>query len=193
MAGVGYAPCRPMIAEDVRDLQRGTRQQRRGLRGRLDRRDEVLEWAGDLADRTDGDAGVSVYSSRLTGRNRRLPTRSTNPSGTKALRPKRQGQPATGCSSTFACLGLRASFVLITKHQSGSWNGSVQFARHIRLADSTNEHWVHYRPGETVKSAPCVCRRCREPSRQCYWRASADNRQGLGRRRPPHSQQPKCR
>ncbi len=58
MAGIGDTPCRSMIAEDVRDLQRGTRQQRRGLRGRLERRDELLEWAGDLAERLEGDTGV---------------------------------------------------------------------------------------------------------------------------------------
>ena len=58
MAGIGDAPCRPVIAEDVRDLQRGTGQARRGLRGRLHRRDELLEWAGDLAQRFEGDAGV---------------------------------------------------------------------------------------------------------------------------------------
>ena len=46
-----------MIAEDVRDLQRGTGQQRRGLRRRPDR-DELLEWAGDLPERLEGDTGV---------------------------------------------------------------------------------------------------------------------------------------
>ena len=58
MTGIGDAPRRSVIAEDVRDLQRGTGQQRRGLRGRLDRRDEVLEWTGDLAERLEGDTGV---------------------------------------------------------------------------------------------------------------------------------------
>src|SRR6266446_2205714 len=58
MAGIGDAPCRSMIAEDVRDLQRRTGQQCRGLRGWLDRRDELLEWAGDLAQRLEGDTGV---------------------------------------------------------------------------------------------------------------------------------------
>ncbi len=58
MAGIGDTPCRSMIAEDVRDLQRGTRQQRRGLRGRLDRRDELLERVGDLAERLEGDTSV---------------------------------------------------------------------------------------------------------------------------------------
>src|SRR6266481_3255903 len=59
MAGIGDAPCRSMFAEDVRDLQRRTGQQCRGLRGWLDRRDELLEWAGDLAQRLEGDAGVT--------------------------------------------------------------------------------------------------------------------------------------
>ena len=58
MAGIGDAPRRSMIAEDVRDLERGTGQGRRSLRGRLDRCDEVLEWAGDLAQRLEGDTGV---------------------------------------------------------------------------------------------------------------------------------------
>ncbi len=58
MAGIGDAPYRSMVAEDVRDLQRGTGQQCRGLRGRLDRRDELLERAGDLAERLEGDTGV---------------------------------------------------------------------------------------------------------------------------------------
>ena len=34
------------------------RGKRRGLRGRLDRRDELLERAGDLAERLEGDTGV---------------------------------------------------------------------------------------------------------------------------------------
>ena len=58
MAGIGDAPRRSVIAEDIRDLERGTGQQRRGLRGRFDRRDEVLEWAGDLAERLEGDTSV---------------------------------------------------------------------------------------------------------------------------------------
>jgi hypothetical protein len=58
MAGIGDAPCWSTLAEDVRDLQRGTRQQRRGLRGRLHRRDELFEWAGDLTERLEGDAGI---------------------------------------------------------------------------------------------------------------------------------------
>ena len=44
-----------MIAQDVRDLQRGMGQVRRGLRGRLHRRDELPEGAGDLAERLEGD------------------------------------------------------------------------------------------------------------------------------------------
>src|SRR5437899_5066616 len=58
MAGIGSAPCRSVIAEDVRDLRRGTGQRRRGLRGRLHRRDELLERAGDLAERLEGDVGI---------------------------------------------------------------------------------------------------------------------------------------
>ena len=58
MAGIGNAPRRSMIAEDVRDLERGTGQGRRGLRGWLERRDEVLEWAGDLAKRLERDTSV---------------------------------------------------------------------------------------------------------------------------------------
>ena len=58
MAGIGDAPRRSVIAEDVRDLERGTGQGRRGLRGWLERRDEVLEWAGDLAERLEGDTSV---------------------------------------------------------------------------------------------------------------------------------------
>jgi hypothetical protein len=54
MAGIGDAPCRSVIAEDARDLQRGTGQQRRGLCGRPHRRDELLERAGDLAERDTG-------------------------------------------------------------------------------------------------------------------------------------------
>ena len=34
MAGIGLAPCRTMIAEDIRNLQPWTRQQRRALGGR---------------------------------------------------------------------------------------------------------------------------------------------------------------
>jgi hypothetical protein len=58
MAGIGDAPRRSMIAEDVRNLQRGTGQVRRGLRGRLHRRDGLLERAGDFAKRLEGDTGV---------------------------------------------------------------------------------------------------------------------------------------
>jgi hypothetical protein len=58
MTGIGDAPRRSVIAEDVRDLQRGTGQGCRGLRWRFERRDEVLEWTGDLAERLEGDTGV---------------------------------------------------------------------------------------------------------------------------------------
>ena len=53
MAGVGSAPCRAMAAEDIRDLQSGTRHARRALSGRL----TLLELRGDMFqrahDRTD--------------------------------------------------------------------------------------------------------------------------------------------
>ena len=58
MAGIGDAPCRSVIAEDVRDLQRGTGQERRDLHARLHCRDELLEAAGDPAERLEGDAGA---------------------------------------------------------------------------------------------------------------------------------------
>ena len=43
MAGIGYAPCRSMIAEDIRDLQCRTRHERRALSRRLG----PLDLAGD--------------------------------------------------------------------------------------------------------------------------------------------------
>ena len=58
MAGVGSAPRRAMAAEDIRDLQRRAGQERRALRGRLHRCGEMLERAGDLAERLEGDACV---------------------------------------------------------------------------------------------------------------------------------------
>jgi len=58
-----------MGAKDVRDLQDGTRHERRASGGRfglggVSRRDlgqvqtEPLQWADDVADRVDGDAGI---------------------------------------------------------------------------------------------------------------------------------------
>src|SRR5260370_10691906 len=58
MAGVGWGPCGSMAGEDIGDLQRRTRQERRGLRGRRHGRGEMLKRAGNLAERLDGDAGV---------------------------------------------------------------------------------------------------------------------------------------
>src|SRR6266699_3520785 len=58
MAGIGPAPCRSMAAEDIRDLQRRTGQERRALRGRRHRCGETLERARDLSERLDGDVGV---------------------------------------------------------------------------------------------------------------------------------------
>ena len=67
MAGVGAAPCRSMIAEDIRDLQCRARHARRALGGWLafgfilpgrHQRCEAVERAHDLADGVGGDAGV---------------------------------------------------------------------------------------------------------------------------------------
>jgi hypothetical protein len=66
MAGVGFAPCRAMVAEDIRDLQSRARHARRALSGRLvlglvllgPQRSEAIQRAHDLADRIGGDAGV---------------------------------------------------------------------------------------------------------------------------------------
>ena len=58
MTGIGDAPRRSVSAEDVRDLQRGTGQGRHSLCGGLDRGDQMLEWAGDLSERLEGDTGV---------------------------------------------------------------------------------------------------------------------------------------
>src|SRR3979490_3592902 len=61
MAGVGSAPCRSMIAEDIRDLQCRTRHARRALSGRLgllDLAGDMLQRAYDLPDRLGGDAGI---------------------------------------------------------------------------------------------------------------------------------------
>ena len=66
MAGVGFAPCRAMVAEDIRDLQPWTRHARRALGGRRvlgrvlpgPQRSKAVERAHDLADRIGGDLGV---------------------------------------------------------------------------------------------------------------------------------------
>ena len=69
MAGVGLTPSRAMGAEDIRDLEDGTRHKRRASGGRFglggaSRRDlgqvqtEPLQRARHVADRVDGDARV---------------------------------------------------------------------------------------------------------------------------------------
>ena len=58
MAGMGSAPRGPVAAEDIRDLERRAGQQRRALGGWRHRHDEMLERAGDLAERLEGDAGI---------------------------------------------------------------------------------------------------------------------------------------
>ena len=78
MAGIGLAPCLAMAAEDIRNLQPWTCQQRRALGGRLvfglvvrlllgrvfglilfgPQRREAIERAHDLADRFGGDTRV---------------------------------------------------------------------------------------------------------------------------------------
>jgi hypothetical protein len=66
MAGIGFAPCRSIAAEDIRDLQSWTRHASRALGGRLvfglvhlgHQRSEAIQRAHDLADGVGGDAGV---------------------------------------------------------------------------------------------------------------------------------------
>src|SRR4029077_14577351 len=61
MAGIGSAPCRSMIAEDIRDLQYRTRHARRALGGRLGPLDvagDMLQRAHHLPDRLGGDACI---------------------------------------------------------------------------------------------------------------------------------------
>src|SRR5260370_16036933 len=61
MAGIGPAPRRAVVAEDVRDLQRWTRHARRASSGRLDLLNltgDMLQRADDLLDRLGGDARV---------------------------------------------------------------------------------------------------------------------------------------
>ena len=66
MAGIGLTPSRPVVAENVRDLQRWARHARCTLGGRLvlgftllgHQRCETIKRAHDLADRVGGDAGV---------------------------------------------------------------------------------------------------------------------------------------
>jgi hypothetical protein len=61
MAGIGVAPSRSMIAENIRDLQRRTRHASRALGGRvslLELAREVVEWTHDLADGLGGNASI---------------------------------------------------------------------------------------------------------------------------------------
>src|SRR5271165_2851377 len=58
MPGVGVAPGGPMGAENIRDLQRGTRHGSRGLCWRR-LLSETLERARNVADRLEGDAGIA--------------------------------------------------------------------------------------------------------------------------------------
>ena len=60
MAGIGFAPCRSMAAEDIRDLQSWTRHARRTLGGRL----SPLELAGDMLQR------AHHFADRLGGNSR---------------------------------------------------------------------------------------------------------------------------
>ena len=60
MAGIGFAPCRSMAAEDIRDLQSWTRHARRALGGRL----SPLELAGDMLQR------AHHFADRLGGNSR---------------------------------------------------------------------------------------------------------------------------
>ena len=52
----------------------------------------------------------------------------TGPSGDRVSRLKRRRRLATGCSSTFRCLGLRASSDRTIMHRSASRNGSARSA-----------------------------------------------------------------
>jgi hypothetical protein len=54
MTGIGFTPCRAMVAEDVRDLQGGTGHDRRGLCRRLLQRSEPIQRAHDRADHVGG-------------------------------------------------------------------------------------------------------------------------------------------
>src|SRR6516162_11805430 len=51
MAGIGLTPCRPMRAENIREIERRARHARRvssRRRGVLEGFDEMIEWAHDL-------------------------------------------------------------------------------------------------------------------------------------------------
>ena len=62
MASIGLTPCRPVIAEDIRDLQRRARHARRALGGRrafVARSDETIERARHLADDLGRNLGIA--------------------------------------------------------------------------------------------------------------------------------------
>ena len=61
MAGMGPAPCRAVVAEDIRDLQRWARHDEPASGGRFgwcQRQGDAIERAHDVADRPGGDPGV---------------------------------------------------------------------------------------------------------------------------------------
>ena len=68
MAGIGLTPCRPMRAEDIRELERRARHARRvlaGPGGRLEAFDQMIERAHDLTQRIGGNARVESRSVEL--------------------------------------------------------------------------------------------------------------------------------
>jgi hypothetical protein len=59
VAAVGVTPSRPVIAEDIRDLQRWPPHDSGGLRRRLLRRQgQIVERAGDGSQQVGGDVGI---------------------------------------------------------------------------------------------------------------------------------------
>ena len=92
MAGIGTAPCRAMVAEDIRNLQRRARHARRASGGRLvllDLADEMIERAGDVADRSGGNLRVARCRVELGMSEQHLavaPSRSTKLSNLFSLR-----------------------------------------------------------------------------------------------------------
>jgi hypothetical protein len=61
MAGIGFPPCRTMVAKDIRNLERRARHARRvstGRRGGLEGFDEMIERAHDLTQRVGGNARI---------------------------------------------------------------------------------------------------------------------------------------
>ena len=66
MASIGFTPSGPVVAEDVRNLQSWTGHQRRASSGRLvllDLADEMIERAGDVADRIGRDLRIGAVVS----------------------------------------------------------------------------------------------------------------------------------